>query len=177
MVSYRVRAAAFGIIGALSMAACVVAADWPQFLGPQRRRRRSRREGPGARLAGGRAEDSLGAAGRPRLRRRGRSTATACCCSTARTIKADPLRRFKMADGKEVWHYTYAAPGGIDHNGSRSTPATDGDMVFGIGPFGQISGQVQRRKPRSGKRTCSRTGARKSRSGRSPRRRSCTATT
>ncbi len=53
--------------------------------------------------------------------------------------KADSLRRFNLADGKEVWHYSYAAPGGIDHNGSRSTPATDGNMVFSIGPFGQIS--------------------------------------
>ena len=138
MVSHRVRAAAFGLIVALSMAACAAADDWPQFLGPQ---------------SDGVAHDAKGLArawpaGGPKVlweQAVGPGYGGAAIYGDSVFLldreddKADSLRRFNMADGKEVWHYTYPAPGGIDHNGSRSTPATDGNMVFGIGPFGQIS--------------------------------------
>ena len=50
----------------------------------------------------------------------------------------DVLRRINIADGKDVWQYAYDAPGKLDHNGGRPTPATDGNLVFSIGPFGAI---------------------------------------
>jgi outer membrane protein assembly factor BamB len=50
----------------------------------------------------------------------------------------DVLRRINLKDGKEIWRSEYDAPGKLDHPASRSTPATDGKLVFSIGPFGQI---------------------------------------
>ncbi len=48
------------------------------------------------------------------------------------------LRRINIKTGKDTWDYAYDAPGQIPHNGSRPTPATDGNMVFSIGPLGAI---------------------------------------
>jgi len=50
----------------------------------------------------------------------------------------DILRCFRLVDGKELWRFAYAAPGKLDHNGSRTSPATDGELVFTIGPFGHV---------------------------------------
>jgi hypothetical protein len=138
MLSHRVNAAAFGIIVACVMAACAAGEDWPQFLGPR---------------SDGVVHDAKGlarawpAAGPKILWQQpvGPGYGGAAICGESVFLldreddKADSLRRFNLADGKEVWHYSYAAPGRTDYNGSRSTPATDGDRVFGIGPFGQIS--------------------------------------
>ncbi len=51
----------------------------------------------------------------------------------------DVLRRIRLTDGEEIWRYEYDAPGKLDYNGSRSTPATDGKLVFTVGPFGHIN--------------------------------------
>ena len=48
----------------------------------------------------------------------------------------DVLRCFDLQTGKENWTYAYDAPGKIDHDGSRSTPAVSEKYVFTIGPFG-----------------------------------------
>lgn len=53
--------------------------------------------------------------------------------------RGDILRRLRLADGREVWRYRYDEPGEVQYDGSRSTPATDGEMVFSVGPFGRIS--------------------------------------
>ena len=138
MVSYRVKAAALGIIVTFGMAACAAAEDWPQFLGPQR---------------DGVAHDAKGLARAwpatgPKIlweQPVGQGYGGAAIYGDSVFLldrvddKGDSLRRFNLADGHEVWHYFYPAPGGIDHNGSRSTPATDGNLVFSIGPHGQIS--------------------------------------
>jgi outer membrane protein assembly factor BamB len=50
----------------------------------------------------------------------------------------DALRRIRLADGKELWRYAYDAPGKYAHGGSRSTPATDGNLVYSIGPYGHV---------------------------------------
>ncbi len=50
----------------------------------------------------------------------------------------DVLRRVDINTGKDIWRYAYDAPGKLQHNGSRSTPATDGQLVFTIGPFGDM---------------------------------------
>ncbi len=50
----------------------------------------------------------------------------------------DVLRRLNLSDGQEVWRYEYDAPGKISYPGSRSTPATDGAMVYSVGPHGHI---------------------------------------
>ena len=138
MASYRIKAAAFGMIVAFGMTACAAAADWPQFLGPQ---------------SDGVVHDAKGLArawptAGPKILWQqpvGPGFGGAAIYGDSVLLldrdddQADVLRRFNLASGKEVWRYAYAAPGGVDHNGGRSTPATDGNMVFSIGMHGQIS--------------------------------------
>jgi outer membrane protein assembly factor BamB len=142
MASYRLKIAVFSMIAAIGLASCAAAAEWPQFLGPQ---------GDGV------AHDARGLArvwqaGGPKvLWQQPVSEGYGGAAIFGESVflldrdgdKGDLLRRFNLADGKEIWRYAYAAPGctpgGPDHKGSRSTPATDGNMVFSIGPFGQIS--------------------------------------
>lgn len=50
----------------------------------------------------------------------------------------DVLRCLDLASGKEKWTFGYDAPGRIDHDGSRSTPAVSGQHVFTMGPFGHL---------------------------------------
>ncbi len=53
--------------------------------------------------------------------------------------KGDVIRRFRLSDGRELWRRPYAAPGQFPYPGSRSTPATDGKLVFTVGPMGHLS--------------------------------------
>ena len=130
--------AAFGVIVAFSMAACAAAGDWPQFLGPR---------------SDGIVHDAKGLArawppAGPKILWQqpvGEGFGGAAIWGDSVLLldrdgdAGDKLRRFSLADGREVWHYNCAAPGKLDWNGSRSTPATDGNLVFCIGLFGQIS--------------------------------------
>jgi outer membrane protein assembly factor BamB len=50
----------------------------------------------------------------------------------------DVLRVLELATGKEDWTFEYEAPGEIDHDGSRSTPAVTAKHVFTVGPFGDF---------------------------------------
>jgi outer membrane protein assembly factor BamB len=50
----------------------------------------------------------------------------------------DVLRCFDLATGKEDWTSAYDAPGRVDHDGSRSTPAVSEKYVFTIGVFGHL---------------------------------------
>jgi hypothetical protein len=50
----------------------------------------------------------------------------------------DLLRRFRLTNGTEVWRKEFDAPGKLDYNGSRTTPSTDGELIWTIGPFGHI---------------------------------------
>lgn len=50
----------------------------------------------------------------------------------------DVLRCLDLGSGKEEWTFSYDAPGPIDHDGSRSTPAVTETQVFTIGPFGHF---------------------------------------
>lgn len=52
--------------------------------------------------------------------------------------KQDILRCLDLATGKELWNLGYEAPGRIDHDGSRSTPAVTDERVYAIGPFGNL---------------------------------------
>lgn len=53
--------------------------------------------------------------------------------------KEDVLRCIELKTGKEKWTAAYEAPGNIDHDGSRSTPAVTDSMVYTIGPFGHFT--------------------------------------
>ena len=111
-------------------------ADWPQFLGPHRNgispetglARRWPQEGPPTRWRVDLGPGFGGAAivdGRVFVLDRVE-------------ISADALRVFDLESGKEIWTYGYDAPGRVDFDGSRSTPAVDASFVFIIGPFGHV---------------------------------------
>jgi outer membrane protein assembly factor BamB len=50
----------------------------------------------------------------------------------------DVLRCLDLASGKEEWTFSYDAPGELNHDGSRSTPAVTEKYVYTIGPFGHF---------------------------------------
>ena len=50
----------------------------------------------------------------------------------------DILRCLDLLTGKEQWSYVYDAPGRVQHPGSRSTPAIDGNYVYTCGSFGDL---------------------------------------
>ena len=50
----------------------------------------------------------------------------------------DVLRCLELATGKELWSYSYAAPGKTGFNGSRAVPAVTEKYVYSVGPFGHF---------------------------------------
>jgi len=50
----------------------------------------------------------------------------------------DTLRCFDLASGKELWNFAYDAATSFHHPGSRSTPTVDGDFVYVCGPLGDL---------------------------------------
>jgi outer membrane protein assembly factor BamB len=116
--------------------ACAFAADWPQYFGPQRNSASTEtgllrtwpKEGPkvlwttpigigygGPVVSGGKVylldrNDQIG----------------------------DTLRCLDFSSGKELWNFTYDAPGSFNHPGSRTTPIVDGTNVYVAGPKGDL---------------------------------------
>jgi len=120
----------------LALAAAAPAADWPQFLGPDRNSVSAEKGLLRAWPEGGPkvlwtlpvGKGYGGAAIRDAkvyfLDRVG--------------SEQDKLRCLDLATGKEEWAFAYDAPGEISHDGSRSTPAVDDKFVFTVGPFGHL---------------------------------------
>ena len=50
----------------------------------------------------------------------------------------DIMRCFDFNNGKELWSYSYDAPGSVSYPGSRSVPAIDGNRVYSCGPYGDL---------------------------------------
>ncbi len=50
----------------------------------------------------------------------------------------DKLRCFDMNNGKELWSFSYEAPGSVQFPGSRSVPSIDGNNVYTVGPYGHF---------------------------------------
>jgi len=50
----------------------------------------------------------------------------------------DVLLCLDLLTGKELWSYSYQAPGRISHDGSRCVPTIDGDYVYTCGTFGHV---------------------------------------
>ncbi len=120
----------------LLFATCVFAADWPQYLGPDRDGTSTEtgllrtwpEEGPtvlwsapvgigygGPAVSGGRVylldrDEKVG----------------------------DNLRCLDLSSGKELWNFAYNAPGSFHHPGSRTTPTVDGNHVYTCGPLGDL---------------------------------------
>ena len=126
-----------GVVVILCIAQGVQGAEWPQFLGPERDNVAHDAKGLARSWPEGGPEvlwtQSLGIGfGGPAIY--GDSVLLLDREEDAR----DVLRRIRLADGEETWRFSYDAPGKLDTNGSRTTPATDGDLVFTVGPFGHV---------------------------------------
>jgi outer membrane protein assembly factor BamB len=50
----------------------------------------------------------------------------------------DKLRVLDLATGKELWSFPYNAPGKFMFAGSRTTPTIDGELVYTVGPLGDL---------------------------------------
>jgi len=50
----------------------------------------------------------------------------------------DIIRCFDFNYGKELWSYSYDAPGSVSYPGSRSIPTIDGNRVYSCGPYGDL---------------------------------------
>jgi outer membrane protein assembly factor BamB len=50
----------------------------------------------------------------------------------------DIMRCFDFTSGKELWRYSYDAPGSVMFPGSRSVPAVDGNYVYSCGHNGDL---------------------------------------
>lgn len=51
-----------------------------------------------------------------------------------REAQADALRCLSLADGQEIWRFTYPVPVKRNHGMSRTVPALAGDCVIALGP-------------------------------------------
>jgi outer membrane protein assembly factor BamB len=50
----------------------------------------------------------------------------------------DTLRVFDLASGRELWTFAYEAAGSFMFAGSRTTPTVDGELVYTVGPMGDL---------------------------------------
>jgi outer membrane protein assembly factor BamB len=50
----------------------------------------------------------------------------------------DNLRAFDLSTGKELWNFAYEAPGSVMFPGSRSVPTVDGDHIYLVGHNGDL---------------------------------------
>ena len=52
--------------------------------------------------------------------------------------KGDNLRCFDLSDGKELWNFSYEAPGSVMFPGSRSIPVVNGSYIYSCGHNGDL---------------------------------------
>ena len=113
-----------------------LAADWPQYLGPDRNavstetglKRSWPEDGPSVLWTFPLGEGFGGAAvsdGKVYVLDRVGS-------------EQDVLRCIDLATGKQEWTFAYDAPGKFDHPGSRSVPAIEGNYIYTCGSFGHV---------------------------------------
>jgi len=50
----------------------------------------------------------------------------------------DNLRCLDLSNDKELWSFAYNAPGSVQFPGSRSVPIVEGDNVYSCGPYGDL---------------------------------------
>ena len=135
MVSmWRPAAAGLGVVLACSFTSR--AQDWPQFLGPQRNAvaqadglaRSWPAEGPpclwSTPLAAGFGGPAVADGSVYVLDRDGEAK--------------DIVRCFDLANGKEIWSWSYDAAGKYSYVGSRSTPTLDEEALYVVGPLGHV---------------------------------------
>ena len=50
----------------------------------------------------------------------------------------DIMRCFNFNTGEELWSFAYDAPGSVMFPGSRSVPTIEGNLVYSVGPYGDL---------------------------------------
>jgi outer membrane protein assembly factor BamB len=133
------------IVVALSVTS-VVAADWPWIYGPRRDHTSEQkgllrtwpRDGPRVLWS-----EPLGAGfGGPAI-----SGGRVYLLDRDEKV-GDTLRVLDLASGKELWTFAYDAAGSFMFEGSRTTPTVDGDLVYTVGPLGDLHAiSTKTRKP------------------------------
>jgi outer membrane protein assembly factor BamB len=114
----------------------VFAADWPQYLGPNRNGTSSEKgllrtwpeKGPEVLWTATVGKGFGGAAvkaGKVYLLDRDDQV-------------GDTMRCYDLSNGKELWNFAYNAPGTVIYPGSRSVPAVDGNNVYSCGHNGDL---------------------------------------
>ena len=113
-----------------------LAADWPQYLGPDRNavstetglKRSWGEDGPSVLwtfpLGGGFGGPAVSDGKVYVLDRVG--------------SEQDVLRCIDLTTGQEEWTFAYDAPGKFDRQGSRSVPAIEGNYIYTCGPLGHV---------------------------------------
>jgi outer membrane protein assembly factor BamB len=124
------------LCGCAFMATACLAADWPQYGGPDRTNISAETGLPRTFPAGG-----------PKLlwtTEVGAGYGGAAIQDSKVYIldrnagRSDVLRCLDLETGKDEWSYSYPAPGKVSHDGSRSVPSVDDKYVFTVGCFGQV---------------------------------------
>jgi outer membrane protein assembly factor BamB len=121
---------------ALMISLSLCAQDWPQFLGPDRNStspqtgilRSWPAEGPQVMWV---ADLGIGYGG-PVVK------AGKVYLLDRNGEVGDILRCFDFSNGKELWKYSYDAPGAVMFPGSRSVPTVDGNYVYSCGQNGDL---------------------------------------
>lgn len=124
------------VIFALAEAGAAAASDWPQFQGPNRDG-----SSPETGLARTWPADGpkvlwtfpLGAGyGSPSVR-----DGEVYILDRVNDTQ-DVMRCIDLNTGKELWNYSYDAPGETSHNGSRTAPTIDENRVYSVGMLGHF---------------------------------------
>lgn len=113
-----------------------VFADWPQYLGPN-----ANATVPDAKLARSWPSDGPKVLWTVKLG----PGYGAAAISEGRVYvldrpdrEKDVFRCLDLLTGKELWSYSYDAPGKVSHDGSRSVPTVAGDYIYTCGTFGHV---------------------------------------
>jgi len=118
------------------MATACLAADWPQYGGPDRTNISAEKRLPRTFPAGGlkvvwKTEVGAGYGGAA-------IQDSKVYILDRNAGRGDALRCLDLATGKDEWSYSYPAPGKVSHDGSRSVPTVDDKYIFTVGCFGQV---------------------------------------
>jgi outer membrane protein assembly factor BamB len=134
-MAFRIHAAGVCAVAVFS-AVSAFAADWPQFMGPNR-------DGVSPETGLARTWPDVG----PKVLWTlplGQGYASPSVRDGEVYIldrvdqKQDVLRCLGLNDGKELWNFAYDAPGEVSHDGSRTAPTIDEKCVYTVGALGHF---------------------------------------
>jgi len=118
------------------ISSCIIHADWPQYLGPNRDGISPEK---GLKLSWPRGGPKMLWSFPLNGGYAGPAVSKGKVYVLDRIIeKKDILRCLDLSTGREEWKFSYAAPGSVSHPGSRTIPAIDGDYIYTCGTMGHV---------------------------------------